>query len=129
MGFVGGTGSWLLPPDQCRSTKEDVLQSSSQKNMPSLLLKDDHVLSGTQSPEKVFLGNGQNGGAFSPVTCSSGNDPWLQNAFFPPLSGSDSHFSLKPQKENVEDEIIYGSPTNTATNHPFELSPANGWSK
>ncbi|KAG8647837.1 hypothetical protein MANES_09G116100v8 [Manihot esculenta] len=129
LGFIGGTGSWLLPPDQCRSTKEDVLQSSSQKNMASLLLKDDHVLSGTQSPEKVFLGNGQNGGAFSPVTCSSGNDPWLQNAFFPPLSGSDSHFSLKPQKENVEDEVIYGSPTNTATNHPFELSPANGWSK
>ncbi|KAF2305233.1 hypothetical protein GH714_003242 [Hevea brasiliensis] len=50
------------------------------------------------------------------------------NAFFPPLSGSDSHFSLKAQEENIQNEIIYGSPTGTVTNHPFELSPANCWS-
>ncbi|KAF2306529.1 hypothetical protein GH714_019107 [Hevea brasiliensis] len=128
LGLVGGPGSWLLPPDRCRSNKEDVLPSSSQKTMASLFSKDDQVLSGTHSPQKVFLRNGQNGGAFSPVTCSSDNDPWLQNAFFPPLEG-DSHFSLKPLEENARNEIIYWSPTDTATNHSFKLSPANCWSK
>ncbi|KAJ9185469.1 hypothetical protein P3X46_005106 [Hevea brasiliensis] len=128
LGLVGGPGSWLLPPDRCRSNQEDVLPSSSQKTMASLFSKDDQVLSGTHSPQKVFLRNGQNGGAFSPVTCSSDNDPWLQNAFFPPLEG-DSHFSLKPLEENARNEIIYWSPTDTATNHSFKLSPANCWSK
>ncbi|KAF2306533.1 hypothetical protein GH714_019149 [Hevea brasiliensis] len=102
LGLVGGPGSWLLPPDRCRSNKEDVLPSSSQKTMASLFSKDDQVLSGTHSPQK--------------------------NAFFPPLEG-DSHFSLKPLEENARNEIIYWSPTDTATNHSFKLSPANCWSK
>lgn len=128
LGLVGGPGSWLLPSERSRSTKEDIMQPS-QKTMASLFTKDDQVLSGPHSPQKVFLGNGQNGGTFSPVTGSSDNDPWIQNAFFPPLSGGDKHFSLKSQEESTQNEMIYGSPSGVATSHSFELSPANCWSK
>ncbi|XP_025015631.1 stress response protein nst1 isoform X1 [Ricinus communis] len=127
LGLVGGPGSWLLPPERTRLINDDFLQPSPQKTMASLFAKDDQVLSGTHSPQKVFLGNGHSGGGFSPVTGSSDNDPWLQNAFFPPLSGSESHFSQKPQEESTRNELIYGSPTGAANNHTFEMSPANCW--
>ncbi|XVF65923.1 hypothetical protein PTKIN_Ptkin09bG0290000 [Pterospermum kingtungense] len=127
LGLVGGPASWLLPPEHTRSNKEDFLHPSSQKTMASLFTKEDPILPGRQSPQKVFLGNGQNGGTFSPVTCSSDRDPWLQNAFFPPFSGSDNHFSVKPQEEMSE--MSYGSPSGSSSTHPFEPSPANCWPK
>ncbi|XVE80773.1 hypothetical protein DITRI_Ditri15bG0007300 [Diplodiscus trichospermus] len=127
LGLMGDPASWLLPPENNRSNKEDFLHPSSQKTMASLFSKEDSVLSGTQSPQKVFLGNGQNGGTFSPVTGSSDHDPWVQNAFFPPLSGSDNHFPIKPKEEMSE--MSHGSPTGSASTHPFEPSPANCWPK
>ncbi|XWS13067.1 hypothetical protein CRYUN_Cryun36dG0005700 [Craigia yunnanensis] len=126
LGLVGGPGSWLLPLEHNRSNKEDFLHPS-QKTMASLFTKEDPILSGTQSPQKVFIGNGQNGGASSPVTGPSDHDPWLHNAFFPPLSGSDNHFPIKPREEMSE--MSYGSPSGSAGIHPFELSPANCWPK
>ncbi|OMO53107.1 hypothetical protein CCACVL1_28875 [Corchorus capsularis] len=125
LGLVGGPGSWLLPMEH-RSNKEEFVHPS-QKTMASLFSKEDPILAGTQSPQKVFLGNGQNGGAFSPVTGPSDQDPWIQNAFFPPLSGNDNHFPIKPQEEMSE--MSYGSPSGSACTHPFEPSPANCWPK
>ncbi|KAJ0087770.1 hypothetical protein Patl1_31509 [Pistacia atlantica] len=128
LGLVGGPPSWILPPERNRSNKEDFVHPSSQKTMVSLFTKEDPVLPGTHSPQKVFLGSGQNGGAFSPVTGSSDHDPWLQNAFFRPLSANDQ-FSLRAQEDSTQNEMIYGSPSGSATNHSFDLSPANCWSK
>ncbi|XP_022761412.1 uncharacterized protein LOC111307629 [Durio zibethinus] len=125
--LVGGPTSWLLPLEHNGSNKEDFVQPSTQKTMASLFTKEDFILAGTQSPQKVFLGNGQNGGTFSPVIGPSDHDPWLQNAFFPPLSGSDNHFPIKPQEEMSE--MSYGSPSGSACTHPFEPSPANCWPK
>ncbi|GAV74675.1 hypothetical protein CFOL_v3_18155 [Cephalotus follicularis] len=128
LGLVTGPVSWLIPPEQSRSNKEDYLHPS-QKTMASLFNKDDPVLPGVHSPRKVFLCNGQNDGTFSPVT-GSGQDPWLPNAFFPPLSGSDGHFSLKPEEDCTQNEMIYGSPSGSATTHSsLDRSPANCWSK
>lgn len=128
LGLVGVPGSWLLPPELNRN-KGEMLQPVSQKTMASLFTKDDQILSGTQSPQKAFLGNSQNVGPFSPVTGSSNPDPWLQNSFFPPLSGNDSHLSRKSQEESVQNELIYGSPSGAAVNHSFDMSPGNRWSK
>ncbi|XP_022721921.1 uncharacterized protein LOC111279225 [Durio zibethinus] len=127
LGLVGGPASWLLPLEHDRSNKEDFLHPSSQKTMASLFTKDDPILAGIQSPRKVFLGNCQKGGTFSPVTGPSDHDTWLQNALFPPLSGSDNHFSMKPQEEMSE--MSYGSPSGSAGTHPFEPSPLNCWPK
>ncbi|KAJ6742362.1 STRESS RESPONSE PROTEIN NST1-RELATED [Salix viminalis] len=129
LGLVGGPGSWLLPPDRNISTKEDIIPPPSQKAMPLLFTKDDQILSRTRSPQKVFLGNGQNGGVFSPVIGSSENEPWLQNAFFPPLSGSTSQFSLKSQEECTRNEVIYRSPAGAATDNAFGSSPVHSCSK
>lgn len=126
LGLVGGPASWLLPSDRNRSNKEDFVHPS-QKTTASLFINEDHVLSGTHSPQNVFLGNGQNGGPFGPVPGSSDNEPWLQKALFPPLSG-ENNFPLKPQEETMQNEMIYGSPS-SGSRHPFELSPANRWSK
>ncbi|XVF29689.1 hypothetical protein REPUB_Repub15cG0143700 [Reevesia pubescens] len=127
LGLVGGPASWLLPLEHNRSNKEDFVHPSTQKTMASLFTKDDPIHAGMQSPQKVFLGNGQNGGIFSPVTGPSDHDPWLQNAFFPPLSGSDNHFPIKSQEEMSE--MSYGSPSGSACTRPFELSPVNCWPK
>ncbi|KAK6279618.1 PREDICTED: stress response protein nst1 [Theobroma cacao] len=127
LGLVGGPASWLFPLEHNRSNKEDFVHPPTQKTMASLFTKEDPILAGTQSPQKVFLGSGQNGGTFSPVTGPTDQDPWLQNAFFPPLSGSDDHFPIKPREELSE--MTYGSPSGSACTHPFELSPVNCWPK
>ncbi|KAJ6395238.1 hypothetical protein OIU77_020493 [Salix suchowensis] len=128
LGLVGGPGSWLSLPEQNRSTKEDIIPPPSHKTMASLFTKDDQILPGMYSPQKTFLGNGQSG-VFSPVIGSSENEPWLQNTFFPPLSGSNTPFSLKPPEESTQSEMIYQSPTGTATNNAFGPSPVHNCSK
>lgn len=128
LGLVGGPASWLLPQELNRPSKDDFAHHSTQKTMASLFTKEEQVLSGTRSPQNTFLGNGLNGGTFSPVTGSRDPDPWLQNAFFPPLSAGENHTVLRPQEETIRNEMIYGSPSRS-TNHPFEQSPANCWSK
>ncbi|XP_015897384.3 uncharacterized protein LOC107431020 [Ziziphus jujuba] len=127
LGLVGGPASWILPPELNRASKDDFVHPSSQKTMASLFTKEEQVPSGTP-PQNVFLGNGQNG-TFSPGTGSSDPDPWLQKAFFPPLSAGENPFVLKPQEEIAQNEMVYGSPSRSATNHPFELSSSNCWSK
>ncbi|KAJ6765430.1 STRESS RESPONSE PROTEIN NST1-RELATED [Salix purpurea] len=128
LGLVGGPGSWLSLPEQNRSTKEDIIPPPSHKTMASLFTKDDQILPGMYSPQKTFLGNGQSG-VFSPVIGSSENEPWLQNTFFPPLSGSNTPFSLKPPEESTQSEMIYQSPTGAATNNAFGPSPVHNCSK
>ncbi|KAF9684837.1 hypothetical protein SADUNF_Sadunf04G0160100 [Salix dunnii] len=128
LGLVGGPGSWLLLPEQNRSIKEDIIPPPSHKTMASLFTKDDQILPGMYSPQKTFLGNGQSG-VFSPVIGSSENEPWLQNTFFPPLSGSNTPFSLKPPEESTQSEMIYQSPTGAATNNAFGPSPVHNCSK
>ncbi|XP_039000256.1 uncharacterized protein LOC120126020 [Hibiscus syriacus] len=121
---------WVIPQaGSCplvhnRSNKEDFLHPSSQKAMASLFTKEDHILAGKWSPRKVFLGNGQNGGTFSSVADPRDSYPWLQKAFFPPLSGSDNHFLNKSGEE-----LSYGNHCGSAGIHPFEHFPANCWPK
>ncbi|XP_057970961.1 stress response protein nst1-like isoform X2 [Malania oleifera] len=131
LGLVSGTASWLLspPPESNRSNKEDIVHSQSHKTMASLFAKEDQVLPGSHSPQNIFLSNGQNNGMFSPVTGSSDHDPWLQNTFFQPLSGGENPFSLNPQEETAQNEVVYGSPSGSVASHPFDLSPGNCWSK
>ena len=129
LGLVGGgSSSWLLPPELNRSNKDDIVNPSSLKPLISLFTKEDQLLSGSP-PQKVFLGNCQNGGTFSsPVSGSNDHDPWLHKTFYQPLSGNESHFSLNHQ-ETPQKEIIYGSPGSSSINHPFELSSSTCWSK
>lgn len=126
LGLAGASASWIIPPERSRSNNDEFVVPS--QNMASLFTNDDPVLSGTHSPQKVFLGSGQNGGAFSPVTGPSDHDPWVQNAFFPPLSGN-NHFSLRAQDESTQNELAFGSPNGSASNQSFDPSPANCWSK
>ncbi|XVF37430.1 hypothetical protein REPUB_Repub20aG0007200 [Reevesia pubescens] len=127
LGLVGGPASWLLPLEHNRSNKEDFVHPSTKKTMASFFTKEDPILAAKQSPQKVFLGNGQNGGTFSPVTGPNDHDPWLQNTFFPPLSGSDNNFPIKPQEEMSE--MSCRSPNGSVCTHTFEPSPANCWPK
>ncbi|KAM1799088.1 hypothetical protein ACFX12_033087 [Malus domestica] len=126
LGFAGGSPSWFLPPELNRSNKDDLTHPSSV----SLFTTEDQVVSGSQSPknQSIFLGNGQNGRTFSPVTGSSDHDPWLQKAFFPPLSTAENHCPLRPPGETTKNELIFGSPISATGNHPFELSQENGLS-
>lgn len=124
LGLGGGPGSWLLSSQRNMTNKDDMVHPSSQKTMASLFTKDDNMISRSHSPQNVFLPNGQSGGTFSPITGSSDYDPWLENTFFPPLSGS-----LQAQEGASPTEMIYGSTSGSAPTHVLEGSPANSWSK
>ncbi|KAA3484230.1 Autophagy-related 13 [Gossypium australe] len=124
LGLMGDPASWLLPLEHNRSNKDDLLHISSQKTMASLFAKEDPILAGKRSPQKVFLGNGQNGGTFSPVPGLSDHDPWLQDTSFPPVYGSDNHFPNKSLEE-----MSYGSLNGSAGTYPFEPSAASCWPK
>ncbi|PPS18675.1 hypothetical protein GOBAR_AA01905 [Gossypium barbadense] len=124
LGLMGDPASWLLPLEHNRSNKDDLLHLSSQKTMASLFAKEDPILAGKRSSQKVFLGNGQNGGTFSPVAGLSDHDPWLQDTSFPPLCGSDNHFPNKSLEE-----MSYGSLNGSVGTYPFEPSAASCWPK
>lgn len=70
-----------------------------QKTMASLFKKDDGV------PCRRFV-NG------------SDEDPWLSR----PLP-------LNLQADATRNDLVYGSPNGSATNHPFQLSQGNFWAK
>ncbi|KAK8511034.1 hypothetical protein V6N13_013446 [Hibiscus sabdariffa] len=127
LGLVGGPASWFLPLEHNVSNKENFAHPSMQKTMASLFVNEDPLLAGTQSPQQVFLGNGLHGGALNPGNGPSGLDPWLQNAVFPPSSGNDNYFPVKPQE--VVSERSYGSPNGVACTRPFEPSPVSCWPK
>ncbi|KAA8517517.1 hypothetical protein F0562_017853 [Nyssa sinensis] len=130
LGLVVSSGSWLLPPELDRLKKEDVVHPTAQQTMASLFSKDDKVLSGTHSSQNVFHGNCQNGGTFGTSVPHSGDDPWLPKTLFGSMPGSENHFSLNPPEETShQNEMMYGSPSGSATNHPFELTLANCWAK
>ncbi|KAF5737280.1 hypothetical protein HS088_TW13G00159 [Tripterygium wilfordii] len=124
-----GSASLFLPQELYRSNMEEFLHPSTQKSMTSLFTKDDPILSGTHSPRKVFMGSSQNGGLFSHATSSGDPHPWLPNAFFPPLAGSENHFPLRPREEYSQNDMNYGSPHGSTTNYSCEVSPANSWAK
>nr|KYP63795.1 Reticulocyte-binding protein 2 isogeny a [Cajanus cajan] len=124
LGLVGGPGSWLLSSPRNIPNKDDFVLPSSQKSMASLFNKEDNIISSTHSPTNVFLPNGQSGESFSPVTGSSGYDPWLQSALFPPLSGG-----LTAQEGATQNETMYGIPSGSTSSHGLDGSPANCWSK
>ncbi|KOM37337.1 hypothetical protein LR48_Vigan03g071800 [Vigna angularis] len=124
LGLVGGTESWLLSSQRNLPNKDDFILSSSQKTMTSLFNQEDNIISSTHSPQNVFLPNGQSGENFSRVTGSTGYDPWFQSALFPPLSGGH-----KAQEGATQNEIIYGSPSESVSSHGLDGSPANCWSK
>ncbi|XP_059645569.1 uncharacterized protein LOC132287087 [Cornus florida] len=130
LGLVGGPGSWFLSQELNRSNREDVVHPIAPKTMASLFTRDDKPVSCTHSPHNVFLGNCQNGGTFHTPVPGSGDDPWLSKPSFGPMTGSENHFSLNSSEETShKNGLIYGSPSGSAHNHPFELSPANSWAK
>ncbi|KAJ4971871.1 hypothetical protein NE237_004970 [Protea cynaroides] len=131
LGLVGGPASWLLPLGQNMSNQEEGMLPSPQKAMVSPFAKENNVLPGICSPQKVHLGSCQNGEAFKTVGPGlNGNDVWLPKNSFLPLSGDgENHFPpLKPRDDISRNEVIYGSPSKLGTSHPFELSPASHWS-
>ncbi|CAK9153761.1 unnamed protein product [Ilex paraguariensis] len=128
LGLVDGLASWILPPEMNRLNKEDTVHPIPQKTMASLFKNDDHVLCGTHSPKQVGIDTNPNGGIFSNVPNPTG-DTWLPKSSLGLMSGSETHFSLSPQEETAQNEMIYGSPNGSATNCPFELSPSDSWAR
>ncbi|WOH05439.1 hypothetical protein DCAR_0624855 [Daucus carota subsp. sativus] len=127
LGLSGGPASWLLSPDLNRPNKEEIATPLHQKNMASLFMRDEHIPSGTVSPQKVSFGSYQNGETYGIPMSGGSNDPWLPNALFGPLDSQD-HFAIKPSERIGQDELTSGSPK-SAANHPFELSSADRWPK
>ncbi|XP_077222699.1 uncharacterized protein LOC143856381 isoform X2 [Tasmannia lanceolata] len=132
LSLVGGPASWILPLGQHKSDKEDIVHPLPHKGMIPEFVKENQALPRTHSPQKVCVRNGQNGGTYSPLgPGSNANHPWLQKSIFQPLPGDGkSHFPpLKPREDISRNDLIYSSPSKSAAGHPFELSPANNWSK
>ncbi|XP_031396497.1 stress response protein nst1 [Punica granatum] len=127
LSIIGGP-AWHLNPDRGRLNKEEFVRPPIQRTMASLFTKEDPVLPSTYSPQKDFLGSVPNGETFSPVGISNDKDPWLQKGFFPPAADNEKHFPFKRQEESTQNDIFFGTPARPTATHPFEPSPAKGWS-
>ncbi|XAR68730.1 hypothetical protein NMG60_11000084 [Bertholletia excelsa] len=129
LSLVGGPASWLMPPEPNRLHKDDIVHPTPQMTMVSFFPKDDHALCGSHSPQKVFPGNCQNGGSIATSVPGSIDDPWLPTSLFAQMPASEGRFPHTSLEKTSQNEMIYGSPTSSAANHPFEHSPANNWAK
>ncbi|KAL3826188.1 hypothetical protein ACJIZ3_022217 [Penstemon smallii] len=124
--LAGGPISWLLPPEiNNLPNKEDIIHPVPHKTMASLFKKDEKVISGTHSLQNVLPGNGQNGGTFDSSMPASVDGPWLPKTLFGPTSINDSQDLLKPTHNGQN----HGNSSLFASNHQFELSTANSWTK
>ncbi|KAL3536603.1 hypothetical protein ACH5RR_005064 [Cinchona calisaya] len=129
LGLVGGRASWLFPPELNRPKKEDILHLTPQKTMASLFKKDDPVLSVTHSPRKVFFGSLQNGGTIDSSLPGGTDGSWFPETFFGPIAGNEDRFSCKLKEEAAQNNMIYGRPGGSVTDHQTEVSAANCWAK
>lgn len=129
LGLVVGPANWRLPPDHNRPKNEDTLNPVPQKTMASLFKKDDQVLSGTHSPQKVFVGSVQNGGSLNNFVSGGSDGSWLPNPLFGPTSSSEDQFSMKPKDEAVQSDLIYGNSRGSVPTNQTDVSAANCWAK
>ncbi|KAL9227777.1 hypothetical protein vseg_003428 [Gypsophila vaccaria] len=131
LNLVGSATNWISPLDRIRLNNEEKTHHSPQITMASLFSTDGHTAPGTQSSQKVLMGNSQNSNGFgSYVPGSNDQDPWLQNAFFPSLSAGESHFPISPTDGASQKKTVYGSPIRAAANGGgLDASKANSWSK
>ncbi|VVB05373.1 unnamed protein product [Arabis nemorensis] len=125
LGLVGGSANWIIPSETTRSNEESALHHVPQHRTESLFSKED-----AYSQRKNCLENDQPSGVFSPVTGPSNHDPWSQKMFFPALSGMESPFSFSTQTESIlNNAASYRSPTEPASDSPFEHPSPNHWLK
>lgn len=130
LGLVGGgPASWMLPSELNRLNKDDLALPMAQNTAVSLFSTDNKAFSRAHSPQKVFPGSGHSVGNFAVPIPGSTGDPWLPTTLFAQMPCADGRFSNNPLEDSSQNEIIYGSPNSSATNHSFEFSQANGWAK
>ncbi|GAB4856263.1 hypothetical protein Ancab_014190 [Ancistrocladus abbreviatus] len=128
LGLIGGPASWTQSLGHSRSSEEEILQPSYQKTMASLFTKNDPVASGNYSPQKIFLGNCQNGGAFaSAIPGPNDHDPWVQKPLFPPVSGGENHFPINHPVEDTHTHVVCGSRSRSAASNSIDLPPTSCW--
>ncbi|GAB2300765.1 hypothetical protein Dimus_034801 [Dionaea muscipula] len=123
LGFAGAPVSWSLPLEPSKSGKEDVMHPSPQKNMASLFSLD--ATDGTYSPQKILLGNYQHGGYASSMSGLKDHDLWPQKTFLPPQPAENNFPVQNPVQDTSQKKRVYGSPSRSAANNPFDLSSTN----
>ncbi|PIA59644.1 hypothetical protein AQUCO_00400502v1 [Aquilegia coerulea] len=131
-GLIGGSGSWLSPIGQKKTTQEEVFHPSGHNAVGLQFPNENQVRSGTSSPQRLPVGNFQNGGNFcSLAPGSNDNDPWLQRNVFQPLPGDgQDHFPpLVPWEDISQKQVPYCGSSNSSPSHPSELSSVNRWPK
>lgn len=129
LSLVVGPANWRLPPELNRPKNEDILHPVPQKTMASLFKKDDQVLSGTHSPQMVFVGSAQNGGSLNSFVSGGSDGSWLPNPLFGPTSSSEDQFTMNPKDEAVQSNLIYGSSRGSVPTHQTDVSASNCWAK
>jgi len=128
LSLVGRPASWIAPLERSRLNNADMARHSTQKTMVSLFTKESHIACGTNSPQKALIGNDKNSSPFgSGVPTPNDQDPWLQKAFFPPLSNGEGHIPISPTGEFQK--VLHGSASRSAANHAFDPSTTSCRSK
>ncbi|XP_024967835.1 uncharacterized protein LOC112507466 isoform X2 [Cynara cardunculus var. scolymus] len=124
LGLVGGPSTWYLPPELSGLNNEGVVQLQPQKTMASMLRKEDHVPSNTNSQQELR----QNVGTSNAFMHATSDDPWALRTSYGSMS-SNNHLSLNLQEGTTHNEMVYGVPNGSAANHQFQLSHGSVWAK
>ncbi|XP_008792199.2 stress response protein nst1-like [Phoenix dactylifera] len=132
LGLVGGPSSWFSPLGTNKFKQENIMHPLSHNAVISQISNEEHVVPEIQSPQHVCVINQQNGGIYSPLGPGlNGNDMWMQKSPFQPLPvEGESHFLPLNLIDNIaRNDVKYDGPNESTATYPFELPPANCWSK
>ncbi|KAJ9547651.1 hypothetical protein OSB04_020194 [Centaurea solstitialis] len=120
LGLVGGSSTWYLPPELSGLNNEGVVQ----KTMASMLRKEEHLPSNTNSQQELR----QTVGTSNAFMHATSDDPWALRTSYGSMS-SNNHSSLNLQEGTTRNEMVYGVPNGSAAHHQFQLSHGSVWAK
>ncbi|XP_039113922.1 uncharacterized protein LOC120249472 [Dioscorea cayenensis subsp. rotundata] len=134
--MVTGPSNWILPLGQKKSNLDDMMMHPlSHTPVLSPVAVENLSIPGTHSPQNAHVDNSLNGGMFSRFGHGlNESDIWMRKPLFPQLAGDgESHVTFFPQFNPMDNaarnEMRHDASNGSEALRPFDLPPANFWSK
>ncbi|KAM0941183.1 hypothetical protein DsansV1_C17g0146051 [Dioscorea sansibarensis] len=132
LGLVTRPSSWFSPLGLKKSNQDDMVHTLSSSPMISQAAVQNHSLPGNHSCLNAHGVNYQSDGTFNLFSHAlNENEMWIQETLFKPLPvNEESHLlPLNMMDKSARNETGYPNVNSTETGLPFDLPPANCWSK
>ncbi|KAJ0985454.1 hypothetical protein J5N97_003810 [Dioscorea zingiberensis] len=132
LGLVAKSSGWFSPFGLGKSNQDIMMQPLSLNPMIPQSAVQNYSLPSVHSSLNDHGLNYQNVGTFNQFGhVLNENDIWTRDTLFKPLPvDEESRFlPLDIVDKTARNEVVYANMNSTEASHPFELPPANHWSK